>query len=250
VPNLLRDLRRPADKQMRSTTSTNLLDQVYKQAMNASPWHSDELPPARDWKGEPKNYFGNAYHRAIIPFNVKDPSKADAASMALAYSRIPISIPNKTIAWPGGQGDAIDLFAMDNGQGYIYDEYQKAMGKNRNRAIKTLMETPFWAQLVEENNIGPGSDGDYALRKALGLGSKFGRLEMLGFLIDHSGDNNTYSRIGPDGKKMPYLIHHPVSVDEYIRLRESVRKEGVELTDEQKQYIIKKPTEGPEFFKP
>jgi hypothetical protein len=226
------------------------MDQMQKQMMNASPWHSDKLPPQRDWRGQPKDYYGNAYHRGLVPFNVKDPSKADDASMALAYARIPVAIPNKTISWPKGRGDAIDLFAMDDGQGYVYDEYLKYMGKNRERAVNTLMETGFWSELLEEGNIGPGSDGDMALREALSLGSKFGRLEMLQFLIEHSGENNTYKRIGPDGKEVPYLIQHPVSVDEYIRLRDVVRTQGYALTDEEKQYIIKKPVEGPEFFKP
>jgi len=257
VPNLLRDLRRPADELQRSTTSVNLLDQMHKQMMNATPnfldvglGSSEDLPPSRDWKADPKDYFGNAYVRALLPFNVKDPSDNDPASMALAYSRIPVSVPNKTIAWPRGQGDAIDLFAMDNGQGYVYDEYQKLMGKNRKFAVDTLMGTDYWRSLVENGQIGPGSDGDFALRQALGMGSKFGRLEMLNFLIEHSGENNTYKRIGPDGTEVPYLIQHPVSVDTYIQLREAVRREGYELTEEEKQYMIKKPVEGPEFFKP
>jgi len=230
---------------------------MHKQMMNATPnfldlgqGSSEDLAPARDWKGDPKDYYGNVYHRGLVPFNVRDPSKADDASMAIAYARIPVAIPNKTISWPKGRGDAIDLFAMDNGQGYVYDEYLKFMGANRERAVNTLMDTAFWHRLLEEDNIGPGSDGDMALREALSLGSKFGRLEMLQFLIEHSGENNVYRRMGPDGKEVPYLIQHPVSVDEYIRLREIVRTQGYALTDEEKQYIIKKPVEGPEFFKP
>jgi len=257
VPNFIRDLRRPEDEQMRSTTSINLLDQMHKQMMNATPsfldigqGHSSDLPPSRDWRGEPKNYYGNVYHRAVVPFNVRDPLAADDQSMALAYARIPVSTPNKTIAWPGGLGDGIDLFAMDNGQGFVYDEYLKFMGKNRDLAVTTLMDTRLWNSYVEEGQIGPGSDGDMALRTALGMGSKFGRLEMLNFLIEHSGDNNTYKRMGPDGKEVSYLIQHPVSVDTYLELREAVRREGYQLTDEEKQYIIKKPVEGPEFFKP
>jgi hypothetical protein len=250
VPNFLRDLRRPADPKMRSTTSVNLLDQMHKQMMNASPWHSADLAPSRDWRGEPKDYYGNVYHRALVPFNVRDPKAADDASMALAYARIPPSIPNKTISWPGGMGDGIDLFAMDDGQGYVYDEYLKFMGKNRERAVNTLMGTDYWKSLVNDGQIGPGSDGDMALRTALSMGSKFGRLEMLNFLIEHSGDNNTYKRMGPDGVEVPYLIQHPVSPETYIELRRMVREEGHELTEEEKQYLIKKPVEGPEFFKP
>lgn len=257
VPNFLRDLRRPADPQMRSTTSTNLLDQMHKQMMNATPEQLDlgqgsstDLPPSRDWRGEPKNYFGNVYLRGLLPFEVRDPSMADDQSMALAYARVPVSQPNKTIAWPSGLGDAIDLFAMDNGQGFVYDEYVKYMGRNRDIAVTTLMETDYWESLVNAGQIGPGSDGDMALRRALGMGSKFGRLEMLNFLIEHSGENNTYKRMGPDGVEVPYLIQHPVSVDTYLNLREAVRTQGYELTEEEQQYIIKKPVEGPEFFKP
>jgi len=246
IPNLMRDIRRPADEAMRSATSTNLLDQMHKQMMNASPWHSEKLPPQRDWKGDVKNYWGNAYYRGLLPFNVRDSENQDKASMALSYARIPVAVPNKKISWPGGLGDSIDLFAMDKGDGFIYDKYVETVGKRRNEAVNVLINTPEWKRLVEENNVGPGSEGEVLLRKALGIGSKAGRLEMLNFLIDHSGDNNTYKR--SDGNT--YLIHHQVSPDEYIRLRELIRSENATLAEEFDQYDIKKRQQGPEFFKP
>lgn len=250
VPNFLRDLRRPADEAMRSTTGTNLLDSMHKQMMNASPWHSADLPPRRDWKGDVVNYWGNAYLRASIPFNIRNPEKTDTASMALAYARIAVAKPNKTISWPGGLGDAVDLFAMDDGQGFVYDEYQRIMGEQREFAVNTLIKTQFWKEAVKQGEIGPGSEGDAALRQALGMASKFGRLEMLDFLISHHGDNNTYKRKGADGKDVPYLIQHPVSVETYIQLQKAVRQQRVNVPDDQRQYLIQKPVEGPEFFKP
>jgi len=246
VPNLMRDVRRPADETMRSGSSVNLLDSMQKQMMNASPWHSEDLPPQRDWKGDIKNYYGNVYERALLPFNVKDSTKQDKASMALSYARIPVATPSKTISWPGGLGDAIDLFAMDNGDGYVYDRYLETIGRKRGEAVNVLLNTPEWTALVKDENVGPGSEGETLLRKALGIGSKAGRLEMLSFLIEHSGDNNTYRR--SDGKT--FQIHHQVSVDEYIRLRNMVRSERVELPEDFEQYRIKKREKGPEFFKP
>ena len=250
VPNLLRDLRRPADEVMRSSASPDMLQTMHKQMMNASPWHSADLPPSRDWKGDPKNYFGNAYVRAVVPFKVKDPTKTDDASLALAYSRVPVPTPNKTIAWPGGMGDAIDLFAMDQGGGYVYDEYLKIMGETRLEAVEILMDSRIWKKLAREDRIGPNSDGDNALRDAIGIGSKAGRLRMLDFLIKHSGKNNTYTRKGPEGQDVEYLIQHPVSVDTYIELRKAISRGEDPDTEELQQYRMKKPVEGPEFFKP
>ena len=247
VPNLLRDLRRPADPTMRAATSTNLLAQVQKQMMNASPWHSEDLAPQRVWKGDPKNMYGNAYVRGLIPFNIRDSESSDPASMALAYSRIPVSTPNKTIDWPGGQGDSIDLFAMDNGSGFVYDKYVEFVGKRRYQAVQIAMRTSAWKQAVIDDNTGPGSEGEWILRKALGIGSRNGRLEMLQFLVEHHGDKNTFRRGNGD------LIHiqHPVSVAEYVRLHFAVRNQGLELSDEDfPQYDIRERREGPEFFKP
>jgi hypothetical protein len=246
VPNLLRDLRRPVDETIRSTTSVNLLDQMQKQMMNSSPFHSGDLPPKRDWKGQPVNYYGNAYTRALVPFNMRDAGSNDLASMAVAYARIPVAIPNKTIAWPGGNGDGIDLFALDEGDGFVYDRYIQTTGERRKEAVDILVNTPEWQFLVDDENVGPGSEGQDLLKTALGIGSKNARLEMLTFLIEHSGDNNMYER--NDGKT--YQIQHQVSVGEYIRLREMIRNERLDQPEDTEQFKIKKRTQGPEFFKP
>lgn len=246
VPNLLRDLRRPIDAIPRSSTSTNLLTQVQKQMMNASPWHSKNLPPQRDWRGDAKNTYGNAYFRGMVPFNVRDPEDSDLSSMALAYARIPVSTPNKTIEWPSGRGDAIDLFAMDEGDGWLYDKYVQTVGNMRAKAVDILTGTSLWEELVSREDIGPNSNGDTALRQALGVGSRLGRLQMIGFLIQHSGDNNTYKL----GNGQTVVIKHQVSVQEYAALRKAIKMEGRDLPPELKQYIIDKPIKGPEFFKP
>lgn len=250
VPNLVRDLRRPADPTSRTTSDPNLLGQVWKQMQNAYPVSSANLAPNRDWKGDPKDNYGSAFWRSIVPFNVRDSKDTDMGSMAIAYARIPINKPNASIDWPGGLNDGIDLYYMDNGKGFVYDEYIRRTGVMRNRAVTELLNTKFWAGLVEDGDIGPGSNGDRALREAISLGSTFGRLDMLQFLIEHSDDNDIYYRIGPGGKKLPYVIQHAVSPDEYVDLQFAIREEGYELTDEEKQYIIQKPVEGPQFFKP
>jgi len=246
VPNLIRDLRRPTDETMRSTTSNNLMSQVHKQMINASPWLSENLPPSRDWKGEAVNYYGNAYVRGLIPFNMRDSENSDPASMAIAYSRIAPSIPNRTIDWPGGQGDGIDLFVMDNGGGYVYDKYLQMVGDVRKRAVDEAMRSSAWKDAVAINDIGPNSTGDQILRKAMNIGSQLGRLSMLEFLIEHHGGNNTFNRGNGD------IIHiqHPVSVDTYLQLHSLIREQGLEKPEDAEQYIIKKPVEGPEFFKP
>jgi hypothetical protein len=148
----------------------------------------------------------------LIPFDIRNPQDSDEASMAVAYARIPPSTPSRSIAWPKGQGDSIELFAMDNGDGYVYDKYVQMVGKARHKAVKELLRKPIWRQMVEEGNIGPGSDGDRALREVMAIGSHVGRLQMLDFLIKH-------------------LQNIPVP-------------EGLE------QYDIQERQEGPEFFTP
>lgn len=246
VPNIMRDLRRPADAVPRSTTSTDLLVQVKNQFANATPSYSKDLPPQRDWRGDPKNTYGNAYQRAIIPFNIRDPQDSDKSSMALAYARIPISVPNKTIEWPKGQGDAVDLFAMDEGKGWLYDKYVQIMGQERARTVDILTNTSMWEDLVEREQIGPHSIGYGALRDAVSAGSTNGRLKMLGFLIQHSGDNNMFKLA--DGREIH--IKHQVSVGEYAELVKAIKLEGESLPEDKQQYRIDEPVEGPEFFKP
>ncbi len=252
VPNLLRDFRRVTDETKRSSTSTNLLDQVYKQAVNASPWHSAELPPQRDWKGDIKNYYGNAYERALVPFNVRDPKESDPASMAIAYARIGVSTPDKSIVFSSATGDKIDLYAMDNGGGYVYDQYLMLVGQERNRAVNVLMATNAWHRLVASGQTGPGSQGEAELRKVLAIGTNAGRLKMMDFLISHSGDNNTYHRVGNEGQPMLYQIQHQVGVAQYRKIRQAIKNDVSmdELDFDTDQYLIEKPIEGPEFFKP
>ena len=247
VPNLLRDFRLPADAEVRSAASENLMDQVVKQMKNASPWNSDELPSGRDWKGDALNRYGNAYQRGLIPFRVRDPENSDPASMALAYARIGPSTPNRSIEWPKGDGDAVNLFAMDGGSGFVYDKYQEIVGQFRHRAVKTAMATRAWERMVRLDNNGPGSDGENVLRRALAVGSHLGRLGMLNWLIDHHGDNAQFRR----GNGDLILIHHPVSVSEYVRLRREIRRTDTPLDiQEFPQYQIEHRKEGPTFFKP
>lgn len=247
VPNLLRDFRVVTDPEVRSAASENLMDQVVKQMKNASPWNSDELPSGRDWKGDILDRYGNAYQRGLIPFRVRDPKDSDPASMALAYARIGPPTPNRSIEWPKGDGDAINLFAMDGGSGFVYDKYQEIVGQFRHRAIKTAMATRAWERMVRLDNNGPGSDGENVLRRALAVGSHLGRLAMLNWLIDHHGENNTFRR----GNGDLILIHHPVSVSEYVRLRSEIRRTDTPLDiQEFPQYQIEHRKEGPTFFKP
>lgn len=245
VPNLARDFRRIVDGTDRAMKSPDLLTQVVKQMQNAYPKLSQDLPPDRDWAGNPKHYFGNAFVRAVLPFNVKEPTKQDAATMALAYANVPISTPPTRLDMPG-TGNFIDLMAMDKGAGYVYDMYVKFVGESRAEAVNKVMGHNKWQQFVKEDNVGPGSDGETILRKAIAIGSKMGRIKMLQFLIDHSGSNTTYDR--GDGKLV--TIQHRFSKDQYIELLKQVRRENQSVPEELPQYEIRERREGVEFFKP
>ena len=245
IPNLARDFRRVVDGTDRTMKSPDLMTQVVKQMQNAYPKLSQDLPPDRDWAGKAKQYYGNAFVRAILPFNVREPSRQDKASMALAYANVPISTPPTKLDMPG-TGNFIDLMAMDQGDGYVYDKYVQFVGESRREAVEKVIGHNKWEQLVKSDNIGPGSDGETVLRKAIAVGSKMGRVKMLQFLIDHSGEDTTYDR--GDGKMV--TIQHRFSKDQYIELLKQVRRENQSVPDELPQYEIRERREGVEFFKP
>jgi hypothetical protein len=245
IPNLARDFRRIADPVDRTMKSPDLMSQVVKQMKNAYPKLSEDLPPDRDWAGKPKNYFGNAFVRGILPFNVKEPTRQDKASMALAYANVPISTPPTRLDMPG-TGNFIDLMAMDEGDGYVYDKYVQFVGESRREAVEKVVNHPKWQGLVDDDNIGPGSEGETMLRKAIAIGSKMGRAKMLEFLISHSGPNSTYDR--GDGKQV--TIVHRFSKDQYMEILKRVRRENQSVPEETPQYEIRERREGVEFFKP
>jgi hypothetical protein len=246
VPNVIRDIRRVTDPTMRTSTSKGLADQILKQMKNAWPGLSDGLAPSRDWKGDPKSYYGTAWFRALIPFNVRDPKDTDAASMAVAYARIAPSKPDKRIKLQGGRGNFLDLFAMDKGRGFVYDKYLQLVGQSRHEAVNIVMNTPQWRRWVAEDNIGPGSDGEEALRRAMSAGSTAGKQKMLRFLIDHSGTNNTFKR--DNGETI--TIQHDFNVREYEQTLINLRKYNIPVPEDKPQYDLRKRKEGPEFFKP
>jgi hypothetical protein len=165
--------------------------------------------------------------------------------MALAYANVPISSPSTRIDMPG-TGNFIDLMAMDKGDGYVHDKYVQFVGESRRMAVEKLINTSKWKQLVKEGNIGPGSDGETALRRAIGIGSKIGRVKMLEFLIEHSDANSTYDR--GDGKMV--TIEHRFSKRQYVDLLRAVRKDNQSVPDDMPQYEIRERREGVEFFKP
>lgn len=243
LPNIARDVRRVTDPVDRTMKSPDVMTQVVKQMKNATFSHS--LAPDRDWKGEVKHYYGNAYVRALVPFNMRDASKQDQASMALAYAGVPISTPSVRLSMPG-TGNFVDLMAMDNGDGYVYDKYVEFTGKGRAEAVDKLMSRNRWKRLVKEDNIGPGSDGDTLLRRAIAIGSRIGRVRMLQFLIEHSGNNDTYEL----GNGDLVLINHQFSKKQYVDLLRAVRREDQQVPEDLPQYKMRERQEGVEFFKP
>ena len=242
IPNIMRDVRRVTDAEVRTIASAGIIDQIGKAMKNAVPWLSDGLPPRRDWRGRPVNYYGNVYLRAIIPFNMHDREKQDAASMALAYAQIPISAPNRVMSSPGKWATGINLFEMDEGDGYVYDRYVQMVGEARARHVDALISHSNWKKLAADDNIGPGSDGDALLRAAVARGSREGRLRMLDFLIER----NTFTRANGN----TVIIHHPISKKEYRDLYRDVRKENIPVPDDKAQYDFEERREGPRFFTP
>jgi hypothetical protein len=242
VPNLLRDFRRVTDPQKRQMAGENIWGQALRIIQNAVPGLSENLPPALDWKGDPMFYYGNAYERGLIPFNVKDATKQDVASAAIAYARIPIGTPDRRLSMPG-RGNFIDLMSMDEGKGFVYSKYQEILGKARHEAINQVMQDSKWMDLVVDGEIGPGSNGDTILRQALAIGSKVGRVRMLQFLIE----NDAVTRLNGETIK----INHPFDKQEYRDYVIAVQRDNIKVPREDvPQYDIRTPREGPKFFEP
>lgn len=240
VPNFLRDIRRVTDETMRSGSAPDLLQQMAKQQLNATPGLSSNLPPQRDWMGKPKNYFGNAYFRGLVPFNVKDSTKQDPASMAIAYARIPLTTPSRRFAVTD-RDLSINLMAMDKGGGFVYDKYLQIVGESRHEVVSKVIDTEAWKKLVADNEVGPGSFGEQQLRSAIATGSRIGRARFLQFVME------TDQFKTDDGRLVQ--IQHPVSKDEYRRMAELVLKQREQVPEELPQYDFKEKKEGPEFFK-
>jgi hypothetical protein len=248
IPNFMRDIRRVKDPTIRSLSSDDIWMRLRKQFMNAIPGLSEKVPAKYDWKGDIMNLHQNAYVRAMVPFNVKDPSEQDIASMHLAANMIPVPRPDRKIDMRG-EGNFVDLMAMDGGWGYVYAKYEEIVGKARAEIVNEVIRHPRYAQLIEDGNVGPGSDADLVLRDAIGAGSKVGRVRMLEFLIEHY-DDPTFKR--PAGDTV--IMHHPFTVDRYRELIQQIHLEDDPRTPEERaeepQYILRQRGEMPPWFEP
>ena len=248
IPNFMRDIRRIKDPHVRSLSSDDIWMRLKKQFMNAIPGLSEDVPVKYDWKGDMLNQHQNAYVRGMIPFNVKDPSIQDTASMHLAVALIPVTRPDRKIDMKGS-GNFIDLMAMDGGWGYVYAKYEEIVGKARSEIVNELIRDPRYQELVEDGNIGPGSDTDLILRNAIAAGSRVGRVRMLQFLIDHY-DEPTFKR--PAGDTV--IIHHPFSPDRYRELIQQIHLDEQLRTPEERadepQYILRQKGKMPPWFEP
>jgi hypothetical protein len=246
VPNILRDIRRPVDQFERSGTSINLLDQMVKQIKNAVPGWSESLPPRRDWRGEPVQYFGNAYVRGLVPFKIKGSGSDDKASLEIAYHRIPVSTPEKTLNIPGAQGLTIGLMEMDNGRGFVYDQYVKFIGESRYEMVDKVVNHYKWSEAVGPDKPlgrGPGSFAEMGLRRALAAGTQLGKARFYEWMHKQGDQFRT-----ADGKL--HLIKHPVTKDTYRQAAMFYRRQPTPDWTKPEQLNIPQPKEGPEFFNP
>ncbi len=248
IPNFMRDIRRVKDPAIRSLSSDDIWMRLRKQFMNAIPGLSERVPAKYDWKGDIMNLNQNAYVRAMVPFNVKDPREQDMASMHLAANMVNVSRPDRKIDMRG-EGNFVDLMAMDGGWGYVYAKYEEIVGKARAEMVNEVIRHPKYKEMLEDGNIGPGSDADLVLRDAIGAGSRIGRVRMLEFLIDHY-DDPTFKR--PAGDTV--IIHHPFSVDRYRELIQEIHLEDdlrtPEEREEEPQYILRQRRDMPPWFEP
>ena len=156
IPAIARDVREMVDDKKRAMEVPDDLGGAFTESfakafMNAVPGLSDNLPPQVDAFGNNKRNFGGNAYRGLVPVR-KGKGVSDPVAIAIMGVNAPVNKPDSKITvFPNAP--KVDLLAMDGHRGWVYYSYQKLVGKERYKAIKQLIETPEWQDLVEKDLV-------------------------------------------------------------------------------------------------
>jgi hypothetical protein len=220
VPNIMRDFREGTDPYRRElaydpNTSGGMWTRVEKQLKNAVPILSKDVPAAMDWKGEPIINLGNAYWRGLVPIKISGINQ-DTASAVLATNRVAVSKPDYKFKIPArGATVPLNLLAMDDGQGFVYQKYQEFVGQNRHAVMQEFINHPAYSELMSEGDWGPHSLMSETMSDVMGKGLRAGKVEFLKWL-EKTAEFEPYP-----GKNV--VIEHGYNKKEYKQIIKGVR---------------------------
>lgn len=187
TPAILRDFREGQDKYKRDMIfdgdSYGVAVRLQKYFMNSVPYLSGKLPPQIDALGDYKKSAGNAFYRAFVPIRLTELKPDNIAGALLAYNEVPIGKPSHIIN-VRGTPLKVNLLQLDNQQGWIYMEYQRAVGKARKEALEYFGEKA-WPKLRDQQGyIGANSIATKEISKLLSKATANAQSKFLYDLLD------------------------------------------------------------------
>jgi len=226
LPNILRDAREALDPYQRemafdpSSASKGILTRFEKYIQNATPALSKNLPPVVDANGDYVMNDGSAMWRGLIPIRVSKLKEQDPVSAMYLYHRTAIAKPSHLINIRGVPFQ-INTLALDDGQGWLYHEYQKMVGKSRHEMVSKFLEGGSWKKMAKEGDYGVGSSADDALTQLTAMGLRKAQADFLDYISDMDEYQPEIDGAAT-GKKVPLVLQY--SKDDLKMLARSLRK--------------------------
>ncbi len=186
MPNVMRDFRNINDDYVRSLDTDDSTkghyDKTIKYLKNAMPFMSEGVPPQIDANGNYRKIQGNAFYRGFVPFSLTKVDDTDVVSALYYYNKVPVNKPNHMIRSTYSPYK-INLLALDDNKGWVYMEYQRAVGKARNKAVMNWYKGA-WKFYTKRNQVGENSEATRELSKVVAQATRTARDIFLNDLLD------------------------------------------------------------------
>lgn len=225
VPGVMRDVREMTDPYQRrhaavGTLGGTLWETIKDTVQNATPGLSGNSPPRVDAHGRDMLNPAGWLWRGIIPVRV---SAADTDPVSLAYLATGVSVapPDHEISILGGP--TINLREWDGGRGWLYNAYERAVGRERHKQVSAVLRSAAWKKAVDTGNYGPDSPIAEVIGEAVREGRK---IATLNFFKDMIGRDKIFPTIG--GKRVGKAIEltHTLDQERYNQITRAVHREG------------------------
>lgn len=156
--SLVKDLKDVADPTQRRISQDNaaqggFIEGAWQHTKTRLPLVSFSMRPKRYWDGEPVIPLAGRVAYAISPVKTADTNKGkhDAVNMALLDNNFVPNEPNPIVSLAGVEFSLVEL---DSGEGKIFDEYIKRVGKTRRKLFTATIQSSGYK---EDVNTGEGS---------------------------------------------------------------------------------------------
>ena len=199
------------------TPNVGLFDAVVRQVKARTPFFREELPLAVDWKGDvqTRDYGGWWDEANPVKWSALH---GDPAARALLENQVSVSKPRPTIRWSAGmspmpgstyidehgmpRGAYVDLLALDEGRGMIFEKYQQYIGQARYAAVRAAVGgrgrggyNRAYAS-AKSKDKGIGSYWHDTLRNAVAQGTAQGKEEFIFWYLDQVEKGEPWPRPG------------------------------------------------------